>query len=196
MSNSDHEIIQRIIAGDKRAYSELMIRHKDKAMTLAIRILKNHHDAEEALQDAFVRAFNGLQGFEWKSNFSTWFYRIVYNVCVTKLSQQKNKYFLSIDDNNDDTTPLEIVAIDSGPTDIFESKEFISIVHSEIEKIPAQYGSIFTLFVIQEMSYEEIVSVTGLPLGTVKNRLFRARVLLRNAVVKKFSEKKTVFVDM
>ncbi len=94
MQKNDVAIVQKVLGGDKRAYAELVDRHKEKAMTLAIRMLKNREDAEEAIQDTFVRAFNALPRFEWKSSFSTWFYRIVYNVCATHLTRRERVFIL------------------------------------------------------------------------------------------------------
>lgn len=187
MPNTDQDIVRRILAGEQKAFAELVDRHKDRAMTLAVRMLKDRREAEEALQDSFVRAFRALPAFEWKSSFSTWFYRIVFNVCATRLSGKKHSSTISIDDD-DDRKKIEIPSEDE-PVDLrFEMREFIGIVRQEIEKMDEAYSAILTLFFVQEMSYDEIVSVTGLPLGTVKNRLFRARTLLRSAVVKHFSE--------
>ena len=186
--HTDQEIIRRVLAGEQKAYAELVDRHKEKAMTLAMRMLKNRHDAEEALQDAFIRAFRALQSFEWKSSFSTWFYRIVFNVCSTKLSRQSEALFFSIDDDPDSELKYELPSTNDEPDIEFESKEFSSIVKFEIEKMDGAYSSILTMFLLQEMSYEEIVSVTGLPIGTVKNRLFRARNELRCAVLRHFSD--------
>jgi RNA polymerase sigma-70 factor (ECF subfamily) len=182
MQDQDYSIIQRVLGGEKRAYSDLVDRHKAKAMTLALRMLKNREDAEEALQDAFVRAFHALPRFEWKSSFSTWFYRIVYNVCATALSKRGVERRLSL---NQEDEELNLPAEEIGPDLDYESTEFRQIVMDEIEKLPEAYGSTLTLFLVQEMSYEEIVAVTGLPLGTVKVRLFRARMMLRNAVAKR-----------
>ena len=188
MKSSDTEIIKRVIDGDHRAYAELVDRHKDRAMTLAMRMLKNRHDAEEALQDAFVRAFRALPAFEWKSSFPTWFYRIVFNVCSSALSRKGNNTLLSIDEENDDDLKIEIPSTDAEPDVDLENREFGEIVRAEIERMDAGYSSILTMFFLQEMSYEEIIVVTGLPLGTVKNRLFRARMELRKAVLEHFSD--------
>ena len=174
--------------GDQRAYAELVDRHKDKAMTLAMRMLKNRHDAEEALQDAFIRAFRALPSFEWKSSFSTWFYRIVFNVCSSVLSRRGNTTLLSIDEENHEAIKFEIPSQYAEPDIEMENKEFSAIVRREIELMDASFSSILTMFFLQEMSYDEIIAVTGLPLGTVKNRLFRARMQLRNAVLRHFSE--------
>ncbi len=185
MSDTDKEIIQHVLNGDVRSFGILIDKHKAKAMTLAMRILKNREDAEEALQDAFVRVYKALSSFEWKSSFSTWLYRIVYNTCVTAAGKKDRKYHLSIDVVDEEGQLKEIESDDLQPDIEMESNEFTRIVYEEIEKLPAAYGSTFTLFTIQEMSYEEIVQVTGLPLGTVKARLFRARTLLRSAIMKR-----------
>ncbi len=185
MNDQDHAVIQRVLGGEKKAYAELVERHKDRALTLAVRILRNREDAEEALQDAFVRAFNALPRFEWKSSFSTWFYRIVYNVCVSGLSKRDKKQRVSIDEEDESGTVLELAAEEAPPDLAFESSELSAIVQEEIDKLPAAYGPTFTLFFVQELSYDEIVEVTGLPLGTVKARLFRARMTLRDALVRR-----------
>ncbi len=190
MKTTDNEIIRRVIDGDQRAYAELVERHKDKAMTLAMRMLKNKSEAEEALQDAFVRAYKALPSFEKKSTFATWFYRIVFNVCSSVLNKRGNNNFLSIDTENDDEMKIEIPSEDDEPDIELESKEFSEIVRREISTMEVSYSTILTMFFLQEMSYEEIISVTGLPLGTVKNRLFRARTQLRSAVLRHFSEMK------
>jgi RNA polymerase sigma-70 factor (ECF subfamily) len=190
MKSTDSDIIRRVIGGDSRAFAELIDRHKGRAMTLAVRLLKDHHEAEEALQDAFVRAYRALPAFEWKSSFSTWFYRIVFNVCASRLSRRGDTMLLSIDRENEDEFKLEVPSQDDEPDKEMEKKEFSRIVRAEIGKMDASYASILTMFFLQEMSYDEIISVTGLPLGTVKNRLFRARMQLRTAVVRQFSEKK------
>jgi RNA polymerase sigma-70 factor (ECF subfamily) len=185
MSDIDREIVHHVLDGDVRAFGLLVDRHKAKAMTLAMRILKNREDAEEALQDAFVRVYRALSSFEWKSSFSTWLYRIVYNTCATATGKRNGKYHLSLDVMDEDGPQVEIESDELQPDMRMESDEFSQIVCEEVKKLPFAYGSTFTLFTIQDMSYEEIVQVTGLPLGTVKARLFRARTMLRKAIVKR-----------
>jgi len=185
MSDTDREIIQRVLDGDIRSFGILVDKHKAKAMTLAMRILKNREDAEEALQDAFVRLYHALSSFEWKSSFSTWLYRIVYNTCMTAAGKRNGKHHLSLDIVDEDGPRVEVESDELQPDMRMESNEFSKIVYEEVEKLPLAYGSTFTLFTIQDMSYEEIVHVTGLPLGTVKARLFRARTMLREAIVKR-----------
>ncbi|HLA68439.1 MAG TPA: sigma-70 family RNA polymerase sigma factor [Bacteroidota bacterium] len=187
MAKTDQEIIESVLAGDKKAFSELVNRHKDRAMTLAVRMLKNREEAEEALQDAFLRAFNALSRFEWRSSFSTWFYRIVYNVCSTALSKKGEDIHISISDNEEEMK-RELPDAEPGPDVQLESSEMRSVVVDEINRLPATYSSVVTMFFLHEMSYDEIVSVTGMPLGTVKAKLFRARLLLQKAIEGRLQE--------
>ena len=185
MNDRDKEIIQKVLDGDVQTFAHLIDRHKAKAMTLAVRLLKNREDAEEALQDSFVRMYRSLSSFEWKSSFSTWFYRIVYNTCATAAGKKNRIHPLSIDVEDEDGLRTEIATDELQPDIRLESDEFSKIVNEEVEKLPVVYGSTFTLFVIQDMSYEEIVQVTGWPLGTIKARLFRARAMLRESIIKR-----------
>lgn len=185
MENTDQDIVRSILAGEKRAYAELVNRHKDRAMTLAYRMLKNREDAEEALQDAFVRAFNALPRFECKSNFSTWLYRIVYNVCASLLSKKREEIHYSLDDAEQNYR-IAPSSTEELPDVQFESGEFRQAVQEEIDRLSAKYSSVLTMFYVQEMGYEEIMGVTGMPLGTVKARLFRARAMLRDALGSRF----------
>lgn len=188
MNAEESELIRRVVDGDARAYGVLVDRYSPYAMTLAMRMLKDRRDAEEALQDAFIRAFRALPGFERRSKFSTWLYRIVYNVCSTMLSRRSGAEERSLDEWTEDELRMEVPADDASPDEAMESGEFDAFVRQEIAHMEGKYAVILTMFLLQEMSYEEIMEVTGLPVGTVKNRLFRARLLLREAVLKQFPE--------
>lgn len=188
MGNPDTDIIRRVLSGDRKASAELVERHRDRAMTLAVRMLKDRHDAEEALQDAFVRAFRALPGFEQRAQFSTWFYRIVYNVCSDMLARRGSIRLTSIDERDEEGNVIDPADMAETPDVGTESAEFVAVVKKEIGTLEPSYGAILTMFLLQEMSYEEIMEATGLPIGTVKNRLFRARMQLRSAVLKTFHE--------
>ena len=89
---SDNEIIELVRGGTRHHYARLVDCYKDRAFTMALRMLRNREDAEEASQDAFIRAYNGLNRFEGKARFSTWFYRILYNVCLSRIRKRKDEY--------------------------------------------------------------------------------------------------------
>lgn len=185
MPAADEEIVRRVLAGNKRAFGELVDRHKDKAMTLALRMLKNREEAEEALQDSFVRAYHALPRFEWKASFSTWLYRIVYNVCATSLGKRSENVHVSLDEEDEQT--LDVPSEDPAPDALYESHEIRVAVTEEIGRLPESYAGILTLFLVNDQSYEQIVEVTGLSLAAVKVRLFRGRLLLRDAVARRLS---------
>ena len=184
-SLSDHEIISRVLSGNTRSFADLVERHKDKAMTLAMRMLRNREEAEEAVQDAFVRAFNALGQFEKRSTFSTWLYRILFNVCSTILSKRGEPVQSISSDKNKEEWEDEIPDFSEIPDSIVEGEEFRRQVIEALNELPPLYSVIATMFYLDDLSYEEIVTITGSPLGTVKARLFRARAMLRDGIVRR-----------
>jgi len=184
MHLSERELLEQIRSGKKHLFAQLVERYKDQAMTLAVRLLKNRDDAEEAAQDAFVRAFNALDKFEQKAKFSTWLYRIVYNVCLTRLKKQERQIeFVREDSDSEFESELFPSVV---PSIEYDNLELLGIVKSMIEELPEKYRAMLSLFYFQELSYEEIGDVTDLPLGTVKTHLFRARTLLLNKLASEY----------
>jgi len=175
MPSTDSEIIDDIRRGSKQAYARLIDRYKGRGMMLAVRMLRNHQDAEEALQDAFVRAYNGLDRFEGTAKFGTWFYRILYNVCLTRIGKRKSELQAEeFDDEREYEAPE--------PAEGYDARDMVEFVRRVLETLPKKYATILSLFYLQDLSHEEICEVTQLPLGTVKVHLFRARALLYNRV--------------
>jgi len=187
---SDIEIIHHVRRGARNFYAKIIDRYKDKSMSLALRILRNREEAEEAIQDAFIRTYNALDSFEGTSQFGTWFYRILYNVCLTRLSRRikqpsENEY--------DDEREYEIVdQVAPELSEEIEMIDMITFVKKTIDTLPAKYSDIVSLFYFQELSYDEIARVTELPIGTVKTHLFRARSLLQNRIQKELQYEKTI----
>jgi len=182
MVESDLDLIERVKGGDLRSFGLLVDRHKARALTLAVRMLKSAEEAEEAVQDAFVRVYHSLSAFEGRSSFATWLYRIVFNVCSSALRKKRPAEVHSIDARTDEGFP-EPTDYEAGPDTLVESQELKEIISEEIDALPPHYAGVVSLFFLQERSYEEIVEITGLPLATVKVRLFRARAMLRNGIL-------------
>jgi RNA polymerase sigma-70 factor (ECF subfamily) len=178
MALSDNEIIEQIRRGDKRRYSHLVEKYKDRAFGLALRLLKNREEAEEATEDAFIRAYNALERFQNRASFGTWLYRIVYNVCLTRLNSKKGGLkSLEYDEGKDyDEYPL---TSQSSLYEKIEINDMVGFVHKIIGEMPERYQVILSLFYFQELSYQEICEIMELPLGTVKTHLFRARAMLQ-----------------
>jgi RNA polymerase sigma-70 factor (ECF subfamily) len=191
LHESDADILRQVQDGDLRQFALLVDRYKDRALTLALRLVRNREEAEELVQDAFVRAYRNLRSFRGDSAFRTWFYRILYNVCMTSVRRRaKREPILYLDGQPEmyESVP------DTGMTtalDQLEEKEIAGILSDELGKLPDKYRTALTLFYTEEMSYEEVGEIAGLPVGTVKSHLFRARTLLREKLVTRLREEVT-----
>ncbi len=207
MNDLELNIIRKIQAGNIGEFEEIVNRYKDKAMTLAMRILKNTEDAEDALQEAFIKTFRAItdKQFEERSKFSTYFYRIVYNTAIDFYKKQRSKTYnlINIDEKsvNEEGEVTDIAAfelkIDSDHYQVsraFETErltmegELQDTVNRYLEQIPEKYSTILTLFYVNDLSHEEISETLKLPLGTVKNRIFRAKDKLKEVMLQNHSE--------
>ena len=187
MPLSDDQIVEKIRGGARHYYRQLVARYKDRGMTLALRILRNREDAEEALQDAFVRALRGLDAFKGQSKFGTWFYRILYNACISNL-EKRSRRTKEVELDEDEGYELHEMG-HSAPLSVqIEMRDLADIVKRTIESMPEKYAAVLTLFYLQEFSHEEICGITNLPLGTVKTHLFRARALLQRRLQREVPE--------
>jgi len=176
---SDQEIIDSVRKGNESDYSIIINRYKNKAFSMLKRMLKNEFDAEEVLQDCFLKAYNSLSNFKGESKFSTWFYRIVYNSALTKLSSQKRKIeseMSSVEDHFNLESEYR--------ADEIEKKDVNELVHKTINKLPEKYSAIITMFYLNEMSIEEISEVMQITVSNVKVMLHRSRNSLRDLVLK------------
>jgi RNA polymerase sigma-70 factor, ECF subfamily len=179
---SDAEIVEEVRTGNTRALALLVDRHKDRALTLALRLVGDNREAEELVQDAFLKAFRNLSQFRGEARFGTWFYRILYNLCLTRL--RRRMAVPPMLDVNDEALLDSLPAEEESVTfeERFEADDLLSFLALEVDALPPQYKSAVTLFYVQEMSYEEIAKVMEVPLGTVKTCLFRGRNLLKKRI--------------
>jgi len=141
-------------------------------------MLKNDFDAEEILQDCFLKAYNSIGSFKGESKFSTWFYRIVYNSALTKLSSQKRKIeseMISVEDNFN--------LVSEYNSDDIDKKDLKEFIHEIINKLPERYSAIITMFYLNEMSIEEISEVMQISASNVKVMLHRSRNALRDLIL-------------
>ena len=188
MDLSDEELVELAQEGSRPAFASLIERHKAAVFSMALRIVGNREDAEEAAQDTFVRAFRALERFRRDAKFSTWLYRIAMNVCLTK-ARQSRLDVTSIDasmDEDDDSVPLQIPDQGDNPDQLVERSEFRERIRALIASLPPRYSAVLTLYHIQNLSYEEISQTLDLPIGTVKAHLFRARNALKKLALTAF----------
>lgn len=176
---SDLEIIASVKRGNTADYAIIIDRYKNKAFSLIKRMLKNDMEAEELLQDCFLKAFNALSSFRAEAKFSTWFYRIVYNTTLSKTSAGKRKI------ENEMSSLEDHFNLESNyDFRITENSDLSSFVSIMLEKLPANYSSVLNLFYLNEMSCEEISGVMNVSVPNVKVMLHRSRNALRDLIIK------------
>lgn len=162
--------IERILAGDTQSFSCLVAKYEKMAYTIAFRILENREEAEEAVQDAFVRMYRGLSDFQFGSKFSTWFYKIVYRTALSALRQQR--MFMNYEEAG--SIELSVGELDSA-TALLERNDRKDIITSVLKKLPADEALLLTLYYLEECSVEEIRQITELTPSNIKVKLFRGR---------------------
>jgi RNA polymerase sigma-70 factor (ECF subfamily) len=176
---SDTEIINKVLAGEKTAYADLMKRHQRFVFTLALRFTKNREDAEEISQDCFVKAYRSLNTFRNTSKFSTWLYSIVYTTAMTFL-RKKRLDIQSID------TEAGLLNIENHVSDLnaddVEHKSKMVFVNRAIDQLSPDDAAVITLFYQGEQSLEEIGQALGMETNTVKVKLHRARLRLKEKI--------------
>jgi len=170
----DQVYIDKVKQGDSASFAFLVDRYKHMAYTIALRIMRNAEDAEDAAQEGFVKAYQQLHRFEGKSKFSTWLYTIVYRVAITKLEQQRvatvpiQEELTETYSNSYQTNQLESLQVS-------DQQKYIK---DAIERLPATEGLLITLYYLDEKSIREIEEITGLSESNIKVKLFRARKVL------------------
>ena len=180
MEDAEWKLVQRAQAGDQEAFAALVTAHQQFAYNLALRTLGDEHEAEDIAQEAFVRAWLALPNFRGQSQFRTWLYRIVTNLCCNRLPRLRRE-LLALGDTEMLALPDD-APLSENPAASLEAEERRAFLHQQIEALPESYKLLITLRYQQEMSYEEIASVVSLPLGTVKTGLHRAKAQLRAAL--------------
>jgi len=189
----DRLLVDRFKGGDQSAFDEMVSRYWDRIYSMVHQLLRNQQDAEEVTQDAFIRAHRGLANFRGDSAFSTWLYQIATNLARNRYWywwRRKRDQSVSIDapvsSENDMTLADVIPAEVESPDDITVTQEFVARIGKGMERLSAKHREILVLRNIKNMSYEEIASILGISVGTVKSRIARARESLRSKLGEDF----------
>ena len=188
MPDNDQRIVDEIRRGDIRSFAVLVELHKNRALTLGMRLVGDREEAEELVQDAFLRAYQNLGQFRGDAKFSTWFYRVLYNLCMTKVARRRGTMSSFNDEKENELDRVHTGTDELSVHEKLEEEETRQIVALEIGLLPEKFRIPVTLFYVQELTYEEIATVMNAPLGTVKTNLFRGRNLLRKRVLARMKE--------
>lgn len=182
----DRVLVDRVKNGDEEAFNEMVSRYWDRIYAMVHQLLRNPEDAEEVTQDAFIRAHRGLASFRGESAFSTWLYQIATNLARNRYWywwRRKRDKTVSFDQpvSDDNDTPLaEVFTAElETPEDATVTQELIDRIAYGMERLGAKHREILILRNVKNLSYEEIASILGISVGTVKSRIARAREALR-----------------
>src|SRR3990172_2394926 len=188
-SLSDLELVQQVQQGQVESFSELVDRHERKIFRLTQHITGHREDAEDALQEAFLKAFSHLAQFQENSKFYTWLVRIAVNESLMKLRKRKTSQAVSLDEEietEEDLIPREIAAWDENPEQKYARQELREILDRTVSSLPPLFRTVFILRDLDHLSTEETAEALNLSVPAVKSRLLRARLQLREKLSKYF----------
>ncbi|MEN6304904.1 MAG: sigma-70 family RNA polymerase sigma factor [Armatimonadia bacterium] len=185
MGFSENDLIVQAQAGDRHSFDQLVARAYPLVFNTAYRILGDHDSAADATQMSFVRAFRSLRTFRRSSSFTTWLYRIVSNVCLDMVRREKrHAQSLTLDSPEEPLAEREIPDTRALPERTAMDSELQQTVHKALGRLRMEYRTVLIMYDLAGFSYEEIAEMLKLPLGTVKSRLNRARLALREEMEK------------
>ncbi len=186
------ELVTRAKQGDMTSFSALLRRYEGKIFRLAMNITQNREDAEDVLQESFLKAYEHLDQFLGNSKFYTWIVRIAVNQALMKLRKRRSDRAVSLDeqiDTGEDTVVREIAAWDPDPEQRYSQEELHEILSTAIDELAPIYRTVFTLRDVDGLSTEETAEALDLSVPAVKSRLLRARLQLRDKLTRFFKRK-------
>ncbi len=177
--------IQQVLAGNDDAYEDIVLMYQERVYFVCYKILYNAQEAEDAAQEAFLRAYMNLDTFDQSRKFSTWIFRIATNLCIDKLRKKKPDY--SLDANIPGTEEMNMYATMESeerlPEEEVASMELGEQIQRALQRLPDTYRPAVVLRYMEERSLKEISDILDLPLNTVKSRVYRGRELLREQLI-------------
>jgi RNA polymerase sigma-70 factor (ECF subfamily) len=188
MSDLERTLLRRLRDRDERAFRELVEAHRDRVFNITYRMLGNRAEAEDVAQEVFISVFKTIETFREESKFSTWLYRVTVNHCKNRIKYLARRHDRDRDEldetshgvNGTGGAPLGHVPLGHAPPDrALEGAQLEALLQDAIAKLDDDQRVVVVLRDIEDLSIEEICEITGLPDGTVKSRLHRARLVLR-----------------
>ncbi len=182
----DMQWVRDFKAGDRSAFDKIMLKHKDRVFSVCYRFLGDYQEANDSAQETFVKVFTSLKRFRMESSFSTWLYRIAVNTCKNRLKsspfRHRKRMVPFANSGNGESGNPAVNIRDEGPTPngLLLRKEKMMLIQKAIDSLPEKQKSVIILRDLEGLSYDDVSSITGYPLGTVKSTLARARLDLRN----------------
>ncbi len=180
--NMDVFLAGKAAKGDVDAFETLIMKYEKTIYNIALRMMTSPEDAKDVSQNVLIKIYNNLSHFKGDSLFSTWIYRITVNTCIDEIRKNKRKNEISMDDEDNG---IGRVMQDSGlsPETAFIQNESYNAIIETIDKLPEEYKTVITLRDIEGFAYQDIAEITDCSLGTVKSRISRARIKLKELLL-------------
>ena len=186
---ADKHLVDRVLRGDTRAFGIIIKNTENLVAQIVFKFIPVAEDRKDLAQDIYMKAFHNLAGFKFQSKLSTWIAQIAYNSCLSWI--EKKKLVLPgnlFEDEKMYETTNDYSSVENNSANNLFQKELSVILRKEIEGLPVIYQTLITLFHHESMTYEELSRITGLPEGTVKSSLFRARKMLKEKLLSKYQK--------
>lgn len=182
---SDHALVEDALAGGEFGFEALVRKYQRPMINYVSRLLNDREAALDVTQEVFIKVFNSLDKYSSEYKFTTWLYRIAHNAAIDHLRRHPSHLQSIETENADGAYELQLESSLPSPERERERSEWRSEIEAVVRCLPAAYRELILLRHSRDLSYDEIAEVTGLPLGTVKNRLFRARELMREMLIER-----------
>ena len=186
-------LVRAAKAGDISAFEQLVHRYDRNVFRIAQHITQNREDAEDVVQDAFLKAYENLKNFQEQSKFYTWLVRIAVNEALMRLRRRRPERMVSLDEDvktEEDSMPREVADWSPNPEQQYSQEELRDILTRTIQGLPSSFRTVFVLRDVEGLSTEETAEALGLSIPAVKSRLLRARLQLRERLNKYFKRRK------
>ena len=176
---TDEDLIEYFQQGDVMAYEQLIKRYKNRLLNYIYRFIGNQEEAEDIVQETFLRLYRNRNSYTRVAKFSTWIYTIAGNLARTELRRHKRRRLFSLSDIGSEDKDYDIPDNSFNPESYVNSTLQIEVIHKEIAGLSPKFREVIILRDIEELSYEEISKIIQIPIGTVKSRVNRARLRLQ-----------------
>lgn len=177
---TDEELVAAVLEGDRERFGDLIDRYQGRLVNYLFRLLRNADDAHDLAQEVLVKVYQVLDRYDPQYKFSTWLFRVAQNAAIDQIRRRRLKLVsLRQDDEEGEGRDWDLPSTERGPYGELRNRERGGAIQEAIEALPWEYRELIMLRHFGELPYEEIATLKGMPLGTVKNKLFRGRQMLK-----------------